>query len=345
MKSTIELTRTCHRTALVKDPDYRALDQGKGVKGVWVPSTPHLVVGEVKKWAEEAGVESINIPAYWLDKKGFNLPIDARPSEGEKVLYVLHGGAYAIQSAHPDSLAAVIPRGILKHTSGSVRRAFMLEYRNSKSPTSSTAGNPFPAALLDAIAGYSYLVNAVGFAPENIIVEGDSAGGNLGLALIRYLIDNKGVDGIPATPGALILLSPWTDLHPDTSNLKSSFITNAKTDYVSKLASPSGSAVRNFLGPHGMVAASTNPYISPASLAQSMPPVSFDGYPRTLIISGAAEFLVDQIRCLYDKMNASIGPNVQYAEFPDIWHDHIAFSNLGPQRSMALKLIGEWIGE
>ena len=339
----IEMMRTRRRMTLVKDPDYRTLVQGKGIKGVWVPAVPHLIAGEVKEWAERASVESIDIPAYWLEKNGIDLPTNARPLEGEKVLFVLHGGAYAMQSAHPNALAAMIPRSILKFSAPSVRRAFMLEYRNSKSPASPPE-NPFPAALLDAIAGYNYLVNAVGFAPENIIVEGDSAGGNLGLALVRYLIDNKGVDGIPGTPGALLLLSPWTDFHPDTTNRESSIFTNADSDFISHIVSPNESAVRNFLGPHGSEAATTNPYISPASQAQTMPPVSFKGYPRTLIISGGAEIFVDQIRCLYERMNASIGPNVQYAEFPDVWHDHIAFPNLEPERSSALKLIGEWIG-
>jgi hypothetical protein len=44
---------------------------------------------------------------------------------------------------------------------------------------------PFPAALLDAIAVYSYLVNVVGFEAANVTVAGDSAGANLALSLIR----------------------------------------------------------------------------------------------------------------------------------------------------------------
>ena len=47
------------------------------------------------------------------------------------------------------------------------------------------------AALIDALAGYNYLVNTVGFHPTRIILEGDSAGGNLALALTRYLLEHR----------------------------------------------------------------------------------------------------------------------------------------------------------
>ncbi|KAI0093131.1 alpha/beta-hydrolase [Irpex rosettiformis] len=329
---------------LIKSPDYRSLEQGKGVRGVWVPAVPHLIVGEVKKWAEEANVESVNIPAYWLERKGANLLPNARPLEGEKILFVLHGGAYAMQSAHPKDTAAHIPHGILDFSGASVNRAFMLEYRNSKSPAQPPS-NPFPAALLDAIAGYNYLINEIGFAAENIVVEGDSAGGNLALALTRYLLQNKETDGIPPPPGGLILISPWTDLRPDPANRTSSFFANADSDFILDLVAEDGPAVMNFLGPHGKEAAVTNPYISPASLAPTMPPVSFEGYPRTLIISGMTEIFLDQIRVLYDRMKVNMGSKVRYMEFADVWHDFVLFPNLEPQRTEALNVIGGWIEE
>ena len=47
--------------------------------------------------------------------------------------------------------------------------------------------SPFPAALLDALAGYNYLVNEIGYSPSNTILVGDSVGENLALVLTRYL--------------------------------------------------------------------------------------------------------------------------------------------------------------
>ena len=270
--------------------------------------------------------------------------MNARPSEGEKVLYVLHGGGYARQSAHPDDLIANNPRGILENVGPSIRRAFMVEYRISRSP-SQPPSSPFPAALLDAFAGYHYLVNEVGFAPQNIIIEGDSAGANLSLALVRYLVENRGTEGIPDVPSALVLISPWADIYPDPNNLTSSFYTNSGSDFVSGLVKHHGPGVLNFLGPHGPEAAMSNPYISPASLSPTMPPVSFEGYPRTLIISGTTEILLDQIRVLHDRMKATPGLDVRYCEFVDAWHDFTLLANFEPQRSDAFKLIGSWIEE
>ena len=66
--------------------------------------------------------------------------------------------------------------------------------------------HPFPAALEDALAAYRTLLDK-GIDPSRIAVGGDSAGGNLTLALALKLKQS----GLPL-PGALVCLSPVTDL-------------------------------------------------------------------------------------------------------------------------------------
>lgn len=66
---------------------------------------------------------------------------------------------------------------------------------------------PYPAALEDAVASYKWLIEEKRYAPEKIVVAGDSAGGGLTLALMLYLRDH----GIPL-PAGVIVMSPWTDL-------------------------------------------------------------------------------------------------------------------------------------
>ena len=46
--------------------------------------------------------------------------------------------------------------------------------------------HPFPAAIEDTVAGFRWLLDN-GFPAENIVVSGDSAGGNLALQLIAHL--------------------------------------------------------------------------------------------------------------------------------------------------------------
>jgi acetyl esterase/lipase len=64
---------------------------------------------------------------------------------------------------------------------------------------------PYPASLDDCFAVYALLLKEVG--PENLIVSGGSAGGNLAAALMLRARD----EGLPM-PTALVLLSPEIDL-------------------------------------------------------------------------------------------------------------------------------------
>jgi monoterpene epsilon-lactone hydrolase len=66
--------------------------------------------------------------------------------------------------------------------------------------------DPFPAALDDAVAAYRWLL-AQGFAPDKLMIFGESAGGGLCLAALLALRDLG--DPLPA---AAVALSPWTDL-------------------------------------------------------------------------------------------------------------------------------------
>ncbi len=122
-------------------------------------------------------------PAEWLISGG-----DA-PSE---VLY-LHGGGYIVGSLKSyRHLAAQIAK-VVKG------RALLLDYRLGPE-------HVFPAALDDALAAYSYLVNDQGLDPKRICFMGDSAGGNLVLATLLALRDA----GQPL-PACGICLSPWVD--------------------------------------------------------------------------------------------------------------------------------------
>lgn len=66
--------------------------------------------------------------------------------------------------------------------------------------------HPFPAALDDAGLAYAHLIDR-GFAPQQIVLAGDSAGANLAVALLQRLVRN----GAPR-PAAALLISPWLDL-------------------------------------------------------------------------------------------------------------------------------------
>ncbi|MCR5743272.1 MAG: alpha/beta hydrolase [Lachnospiraceae bacterium] len=65
---------------------------------------------------------------------------------------------------------------------------------------------PYPAALNDAEAVWNYLTEGR-YAPEKLLIAGDSAGGNLALCLTQRL---KACGR--TLPARLLLFSPWTDM-------------------------------------------------------------------------------------------------------------------------------------
>lgn len=315
---------------------------------------PHLIVGDVKQWAEGAKVECARIPGYWIEKRGVDRLSRAPAKRNEKVLYHLHGGGYVSHSAHPDDIISNIPRGILEYTPSELERAFCLEYRLSKGPPEAASTNPFPAALLDAIAGYNYLINDVGFPPEDIIVTGDSAGGNLALALVRYLVENanNSIVKLPPVPGALVLCSPWVYLGPNDlpkdSELRktSSAYTMRETDFIGIVGKKYAREANWYFGPLGPEAGLSNRYISPASESPNckLGKLSYKGFPRTFILGGGVEVLVDQIRSMAMRMMDDMGSEkVEYLEQPLGMHDFLFLTWHEPERTESLKHISKWL--
>ena len=66
--------------------------------------------------------------------------------------------------------------------------------------------HPFPGALEDAVKAWDYLM-LLGYGARDVIVAGDSAGGNLALALVMKLREEGRI-----LPRGLLLMSPWTDM-------------------------------------------------------------------------------------------------------------------------------------
>ncbi|EGO00804.1 hypothetical protein SERLA73DRAFT_178747 [Serpula lacrymans var. lacrymans S7.3] len=332
-------------------PSHLEIQTGPGIRGVWVEvaTASRLITGDLATWASMANVKSVRIPGYWLDREGSEVKVGERLqlNPGEKVLYRLHGGSYIQLSAHSDDPTAAIARDLLKQCC-SLACAFSIEYRLSASDPH-PARNPFPAALIDALAGYSYLVNSIGIPASAIIIEGDSSGGNLALALARYLVeyhDSPDVD-LPPPPGGLILFSPRTDMSCSHETPDSSALNFFKSDILGpEIIGRSTYPKNSYLGPHGFDAAMYNPYISPAS--RYIKEISFKGFPRTFLVAGGAELFRDQLRTLRNDMARDMGEGddtgqISYYEAPDGIHVYAMFAWHEPERSDTLSAIAQWI--
>ncbi|EEB89959.1 hypothetical protein MPER_11895 [Moniliophthora perniciosa FA553] len=313
----------------LNEPNHENLE-GKG--GVWVNPKPNLIVGDLKTWASVSSVEPVRIPRY------FYFPQRSSGTSSRKVIYSLHGGYYFMGSAHPSAVNANIPRALLEDADSTDNCVLPLIPVVETYPLETA--NPFPAAIIDAISGYNFLISERGILPSDIIVEGDSAGGNLALALARYLVENR-IPGLPP-PSGLLLLSPWCDVGT-SHDVHPSSIRILKADIDPEPQRGMDYAKGAFLGPHGMGAADLNPYISPASLHLSMT-VSFKGFPKTFICAGETENLLPQIRLLRDRMTRDLGKrNVSYFEGKDEPHDYLIFPWLSVTWEETLQEIAQWI--
>ena len=138
-----------------------------------------------------------SVPDRWtyekFDVKGVKVERLTNPKnkKSARVVLQLHGGGYigGLSDWYRD---LAVKQAVLTEA----REVYMVDYRIAPE-------NLYPAALEDAAQVYDELLGRAG--SENIIVFGDSAGGNLALELSLYLKQNR----LPQ-PAMLILISPWT---------------------------------------------------------------------------------------------------------------------------------------
>lgn len=131
-------------------------------------------------------------PPFLLHLPGRLHRVTSRHRSDAAVILYFHGGAYLTGS--PRTHAGLAGR-IARLTGLAV---FLPEYRLAPE-------HPAPAAFEDAVAAHAALL-AKGYAPDQILLAGDSAGGGLALALLSHLCRTG------QRPAALIAFSPWTDL-------------------------------------------------------------------------------------------------------------------------------------
>jgi monoterpene epsilon-lactone hydrolase len=189
----------------------------------------------------------------------------ANAQSARQIVLYFHGGAFVAG-------APLTHRNFAWHLSAaSGHKVALLDYRLAPE-------HCFPAPIDDAVETYRWLL-AQGYAPADIAIGGDSAGGNLTLTTILKLKEL----GLPL-PYCAICLSPWADL----THSGKAIIENAKRDAVVPLnlltAAASAYAPAQNL---------KNPLISPAF-------ADLRGFPPIYINAGSEEILVDDARRIAD---------------------------------------------
>lgn len=240
-----------------------------------------------------AGVEGI-----WA------LPLDADTS---KVILYTHGGGFAVgSSASHRKLAGHLAKALNA-------TALVIDYRRAPE-------HPFPAQLEDAAAVYGALLK-MGFAPEDIVTAGDSAGGNLAISTVLKLRE----DGTPL-PGAVVALSPWLDMEHAGDTL----VSNAATD---------GLVSREILeGMSGMFLGETGKPDDP--LANPLY-ADYTGFPRLYVTAGGVETLLDNSTRLVDRATAA-GVDVNLSVVDGMQHVFPFLAGRAPEADAELARIAAW---
>jgi acetyl esterase/lipase len=237
-------------------------------------------------------------PGEWLQPAG--------AAQSSVILY-LHGGAYITGSCHTH-------RGLAGHIAQAAGLdCFLLDYRLAPE-------HPFPAAVDDAYAAYLALHRQD--PTRRIVLAGDSAGGGLALALALRLRDA----GHPA-PGAMALLSPWTDL---TLSLPTHH-SKAAVDPFFPDTSTLAMAAQLYAGNQNLRQPLVSPYFAP-----------LHGLPRTLIHVGEHEALLGDAQALAATMQAAGSP-VQLQEFEGMWHVWQLFAGRFAEADASIKQLGTFL--
>lgn len=202
----------------------------------------------------------------------------------KEIIFYCHGGGYMTGSCQ---YAREITTKLSRQTALSV---ISFDYRLSPE-------HPYPAALDDALTAWNYIIS-LGISADNIIIAGDSAGGNLALALTLVLRDT----GLPL-PKCLILFSPWTDMTASGESYYTKELLDPvlNMDYIQK-------ASQNYL--QGIDP--TLPLISPLF-------ADFTHFPSVYIQVGENEILLDDSCRLYNRL-ISCNVSAKLDVFPGMWH-------------------------
>jgi acetyl esterase/lipase len=237
------------------------------------------------------------VPCEWITLEG---------SRVDHVILYIHGGSWAFGNLKTARAAGAL----LAEATGF--RVLALEYRLAPE-------HIFPAALEDCAAVFDWL-NENGYPPELVGLFGDSAGGNLSLALIHKLKSEE-----RALPVAIGLASPCTDM------TEQSAIARGTDDMLyTQYEGREWDAFSMYLGEHDR----KDPLVSPVfgDLA---------GFPPMLIHVGGDEGLAVDCDVFAKKAHAA-GADVSLKIWWEMFHDFTIVGNTLKESRQSLAEFGEF---
>jgi acetyl esterase/lipase len=231
------------------------------------------------------------------------VPKDVEP---DKAILYLHGGAYTAGClAYARGFGGLLAEE-------TKRKALCVGYRLAPE-------FPYPAALMDALEAYRRMLEF--YAPKDILLAGESAGGGLCFCLCLKLKEL----GLPL-PAKIVAASPWTDL------------TMAEDRYPSERESADP-----VLSVEGLKY-SAQMYAGERVGEPTASPLYGDltGMPPSLILAGAEELLLGDSVEMAEKLNAQ-GSVCQLHVEEGMWHAYVLYGI--PEAKAALARIRDYAAQ
>jgi acetyl esterase/lipase len=246
-----------------------------------------------------AEVDADGVHALWCVPEG---------SDTDHVLMHCHNGGGVLFSIYTDRKAA----GHLARAAGV--RVLVVDFGLAPE-------HPFPAQIDDVERVYQWLL-AQGYRPENIVSSGHSIGGNFAVSLVVRLRD-KGI----ALPGAILSISPWSDIEMKSKTLDS----NASTDNLSRQQLESFREV--WLAGTGVTWDDPRINLLYADLT---------GLPPTMVHYGTGEILVGEIIEFVQRAKHA-GVDISLHTVPEGQHSFIMGAGRVPEADEAIEQMGRWV--
>lgn len=276
-----------------------------------------------------------SVNGLWVDIFGIHSPISL-----PHILY-LHGGGYIAGDPHSYVATATtntIQQGfffvnttffffdyakrytgfVSKLVHGVKARSLVVDYTLRPEGT-------LDQALDDAVAAYEHLLKN-GVDPRQIVIAGDSAGGNLAI-MTALALKTRGIQ----LPSGLALLSPWGDL--TFSPELRSHIDNEPTDGIFTTEFASSMAKFVVAGDQ-----ETGKRFSPSLF----PSDTFKGLPPTLVLFSTTELLADDSTTLISSLKKA-GVSVSVESDHHVPHVYPLSSEFLPQSLQGLNAVISFI--
>ena len=284
----------------------------KAVKSIHSVSSSgdSIFLDDIKK--QRAGQDlfaKLNTPSISIETESLNIkgiPCEwIRPNhkhDKRHIILYCHGGGYTCGSIKYARIIA----SKLSLNAGMAVMSF--EYRLAPE-------NPYPAALDDALTMWNYLMH-MGYGAREIVLVGDSAGGNLALELALKLKSQGRM-----LPKGIVLMSPWTDMTMTGDSYKTckdvdpiltkEYIQTARYSFVGLNDKFNDEEIKDF-----KIEDSDFNYADP-----KYSPVfaEFEEFPPFLIQVGSNEILKSDSYNLYEKLIRD-SVTVTLEEYEDAWH-------------------------